>query len=433
MKKRFKILSLLLSIVVGLSAIALAGGCGENGGSGGETTADLKVGLISDPHNTTATNWNGNLTRTFTFLKEQNLDAIVIAGDIVDKAFEANYKIYTDTLSKVFGENPPQMILTLGNHDFWKVHSVSSDKDEMYKLFEKSTGQNPNYHTTVKDYHFIGVSPDSGNLDYKGNIDWLKKEVASAAADSGDKPIFVVAHDNAANTTLSASSADLGKALKEYQQVILVSGHTHYACQDERTIYQENFTSIDLGATSYSCINEEYYGNIPLKTGQPDVFVRLLTISGKTMKIRRVSITTGETEKQEYEFKLPLKKEEFTYTSARAESAVAPEFKAGTELKISESGTKGTIKIAFASAECPTDMVYAYRIRIANVNNDKDKQIVYFATDFYKGVAKIKAENEYTVKGLKAGETYEITVTARESFEKWSTTPLKTTYTVPKN
>ena len=391
----------------------------------------LKVGLMSDPHFIAANNWGGNAVKALTYFRDQEVDAIVIAGDMVDKAFSANYQEYTKALETVFGAAPPQMILTMGNHDFWKVHGSSSDKDEMYTLFEKETGQSPNYTVKVKGYTFISISPTSGDLSYKANISYLEARLAEAAAEDPEKPIFVVAHSNAANTTVGSSSTELKNALKDYPQAVLFSGHTHYACQDERTIYQEDFTSVDLGSVAYSAINEGNYGNLPSVTGQANVFVRLLTVTGDKMEIKRVNAVDGAQEKQAYEFKLPLKKEEFTYTSARAENAVAPEFAAGASVRAEKGGTSGSVIVSFPSAQCENDMVYGYRIRVANTDTAKsyDKQIVYFATDFYKGVKNIAGENSYTVKNLTPGETYEITVTARESFGKWSGRPLTVTYT----
>lgn len=427
MKKAFiKIFCAVLAALMLAVSLGTAGCGGDEGENGAEVK--LKVGLMSDPHFISTNNWGGNNSKAFAYFREQGVDAIVIAGDMVDKAFAANYQAYTSTLEQVFGADKPQMFLTMGNHDFWKVHSVSSDKTEMYNLFESGTGLAPNRHAEVNGYHFLSVAPDSGNLEYKSNIEWLKTEVAAAASAAPEKPIFVVAHDNAADTTPSASSADLKKALAAYPQVVLFSGHTHYACQDERNIFQGDFTSVDLGSTAYSTIEEGNYLNRPSTTGQANVFVRIMTVTENNIEIKRVNVIDGEQEKQAYNLSLPLSKETFTYTAARAESAIAPVFAADAAITAVAGSAAGSVNISFPSASCESDMVYGYRVRVANVDKETDKQNVYVATDFYKGVKRIAAENSVTVKNLTKGATYEITVTARESFLKWSE-PLTVRYT----
>ena len=126
-----------------------------------------------------------------------------------------------------------------------------------------------------------------------------------------------------------------------------------------------------------------------------------------------------------------MKKEEFTYTSARVDAAVAPTFAAGAAITVSPAAIAGAIKLTFPSASCPTDMVYAYRVRIIEQGASLPLVNKYYATDFYKGVSSIEAMNEYTIKGLEVGKTYEISITARESFGKFTETPLTVTYTVP--
>ncbi len=428
MKKRtLKGLALLCSAVTAFTCFSVYGAaCGES-----DTGAKLKVGLISDPHCITTTTWNGNFARSLSYFKEQAVDAIVIAGDITDKAFASNYAVYNKTISDVFGDERPEIITTMGNHDFWKVHSIMSPKDEMYELYEEEVGVAPNYHTTVKGYHFISVSPDTDSLNYNSSVEWLAEQMEQAASDKPEQPIFITAHTNGENTTPGASSRELSKVLENYPQAMLFSGHTHYACQDERTIYQENFTSVDLGSVAYSTIVDKNYENKPSTTGQINLFVRLLTVEKDEMKLERICVNTGEVEKQPYVFKLPLSKDTFTYTSARAENAIAPEFASDAKITVTPTEISGAIKVAFPSATHETDMVYAYRIRIAEEGASLPLVNKYYATDFYKGVKSIKVTNEYAIGGLTPGKTYQITVTARESFGKFSTTPLTITYTVP--
>ena len=428
--KKLKAFSLFFSALMVASCFAAFGAaCGEDNGKDG---ARLKVGLMSDPHCITTTSWNGSFVKTLTYFKEQEVDAIVIAGDITDIANTANYAVYNKAVSDVYGNDAPEMILTMGNHDFWTVkHSVQAPKQQVYDLFEDEVGQTVNYHTEVNGFHFIALSPDTHSLNFHSSIDWLEEQLAEAAADAPDNPIFIVAHTNAAGTTPGATSAELGEALENYPQAVVFSGHTHYAVQDERTIYQENFTSIDLGASSYYTIVDRNYENKPSTQGQMNMFARLLTVNGNEMEIKRVHVGTGETEKQPYTFKLPLKKEEFTYTSARAENAVAPTFAEGASITVTATTVAGAIKLSFPAASCPTDMVYAYRVRIAEQGATLPIVNKFYATDFYKGVASIKQTNEYTITGLEVGKTYEISITARESFGKFTETPLTATYTVP--
>ena len=99
-KSVIKKISLFCSMLVAASCFAVFGAaCSDAGKKDG---ARLKVGLISDPHCITTTSWNGSLVKTFNYFKEQDVDAIVIAGDITDIANTANYGVYNKAVSSVF-------------------------------------------------------------------------------------------------------------------------------------------------------------------------------------------------------------------------------------------------------------------------------------------------------------------------------------------
>ena len=49
----------------------------------------------------------------------------------------------------------------------------------------------------------------------------------------------------------------MDKILKEYPQVIHFTGHTHYTIEDERSIWQNEYTWINVGPSHYANISTD--------------------------------------------------------------------------------------------------------------------------------------------------------------------------------
>ena len=284
-----------------------------------------------------------------------------------------------------------------------------------------------NQHKVVNGYHFITVNSESEYTHGKFTEEtttWLKAQLDAAVAENPSMPIFVTAHQTLLNTTYGSDwdaslnkTAALYELLKDYPQVVFFAGHSHYPFENERSIYQDTFTCVDVPSMNYMSIedgskNYEYQGAL------------LVTVSGadKQIVIDRYKINhgaegdTAEKIKDSWVLNLPLNPAEFTYTDARAESRTAPTFAEGSAVTVSEV-TQNTLKITFPAAT-HDDYVHAYNITVKNGETVALTQMVN--GDFHKPAAQQAASFSVKLSGLEAGVTYTVEVAAMESFGKES-------------
>ncbi|MFS0615796.1 hypothetical protein [Lederbergia ruris] len=115
--------------------------------------------------------------------------------------------------------------------------------------------KNGYYETQIGGYYFFFLNGNKYNSD-TAQRNWLKGRLAEITSDSknSNKPIFVNVHQPISNTVMDgqqASNPNLNIDLKDYPQVITLSGHSHLNNNDDRSIHQKDFTSLNLGSMSY--------------------------------------------------------------------------------------------------------------------------------------------------------------------------------------
>ena len=225
-----------------------------------ETTAPATIDLpagepgavsfaaIGDIHN----RWD-DLDEAFGFWKEQGMDAALFVGDLTNRATAEEYQGLRDSLDRSQGDLP--VIASLGNHD------VGSNLSG-YRLFESTLGQAPNADYVMNGYHFITVSPGSGQLDestgsptvgnandYAYAADWLRTRLAAAVAENPAQPIFVLVHaplrcthyvsNEWYGSGLATGCGDSFESLfEDYPQAVVWGGHIHTPNHISSSIWQ---------------------------------------------------------------------------------------------------------------------------------------------------------------------------------------------------
>ena len=117
------------------------------------------------------------------------IDAFVAVGDITNYGQPYEYTAWKSIVDKNVKEETT-VITVMGNHEFY---GDLNDLDKGEKLYAENMDAELNKHVVIKGYHFIGISP-YGEGDYTADLDWLKTELASAAAADGEKPIITFQH-----------------------------------------------------------------------------------------------------------------------------------------------------------------------------------------------------------------------------------------------
>lgn len=426
--KRVLVTMLVLSLLMG-SSIQMIGTVAH---AADEEYPDMKIAVLSDLHFKTD---DSAVDTAFITMMEQfkteNLDVVMITGDIGYACEEAEYEKFWAAWDTVFpdAESAPELVIVSGNHEFDRAvfgkETYGEAVERILRVF--NFGEEMNQHKVVNGYHFITVNSESEYTHGKFtevSATWLKAQLDAAVAENPNMPIFVTAHQPLLNTTYGSDwdaslnkTAALYEVLKDYPQVVFFAGHSHYPMENERSIYQDTFTCVDVTSMNYMSIedgskNYDYQGAL------------LVTVSGadKQIVIDRYKINhgaegdTAEKIKESWTLNLPLNPAEFTYTAARAESRTAPTFAEGSTVTFSDV-TQNTAKVIFPAGS-HDDYVHAYNITVKNGETVAVKQTVN--GDFHKPAAQQASSFTVKVSGLEAGVTYTVEVTAVESFGKES-------------
>ena len=225
---------------------------------------NLRFGVMSDVHIGGKPDAAKRAEKALRWFASKGVDAVLCPGDIAHSGLVRELEAFADAWHRVFPENVKLMIST-GNHDVdawsgrWKNFTEEqmlaqrfNYKDNPAKTWQRLFGQKWDliWRCEVKGYTFIGAQWSS----LKPPLDDYFK--AHAAELRGAKPFFYCQHAHPKGTCYAKylSSNDRGEsihALSQFPNAVAISGHSHCAISDERTVWQGAFTSIGAG-----CIHE---------------------------------------------------------------------------------------------------------------------------------------------------------------------------------
>ena len=231
----------------------------------------IKLGIISDFQlDNSNKNYERNLINTLKKVKDENVDIIIIPGDIVDNGYPSEYEEYKKILNSVYSNNDskPLIFEIMGNHEYQTTKNNISGYSikKNIQLFKDNFNKYPFYHIKINNYHFIFWSMQNYDTreKYKIHTNWLQKQIELAEKDlkkEGD-PIFIITHTPAKNTVYGSES-DSGSVtaynlLKNYENIFYISGHTHRSLRNERSIWQDEFTAINTQSISYIALSRNF-------------------------------------------------------------------------------------------------------------------------------------------------------------------------------
>lgn len=411
--------------------------------------------------------------------KANDVDVIMIPGDLVNNAVEGYYEIFETALKDVYGTDEsqyPEFVYSMGNHEWWnldeqivsyatktfkkhaRINTKSLVKESVDELSsEKETVAN--YYKVINGIPFMAISGSnsSGLLSYACQDEiasWLK-DISKLPSVKAGGPIFVGYHYALKNTyTFGQGSTELSQYLdnlvKDYPQVILFSGDTHFSGVNERTINQVDYTSINLGSSCYSrhvsrsatMKSYETYYNIDKRNGSKDVLegdvaenmnktphIHFVNIdeNGNTNIKRYFSSSKPEDAKQlglEWNIQPHKTKDEFVYTNDRfqnTEWAMKMYNKEGltwtdtASLVATYDGSNLTVKFPDV-----TDYNYCEHYRV-NVTGKSETLHYDFVSHYYKWEDN---PHNYTFKisdeDLPAGTEFQVKIEAFDFFDNIS-------------
>lgn len=303
---------------------------------------NLRVGIISDTQlpgsqeeleKPDGARYYENLLQAFRALKDQNCEMILMAGDICQDASDFAYQLYLKARREIYGDDAPLNLFIMGNHDYWFDGDHGSRKPKQ-QMFMDNLGVNPFTHYKVNGFHFIAWSPDHNKTESgydKKYCKMLEREIEKAEADTPGMPVFVMTHQNPSDTVYGSDAwgdRNLGETLEGHEQVVNLSGHSHYDILDERSIWQGSFTAfstqsiayLDCERTMYNPATDSANGTHPLAEARPMGLI--MDVTAQQTLIRRINLYEkdadgkyGFEERAESRWSLshPISADNFTY------------------------------------------------------------------------------------------------------------------------
>lgn len=188
------------------AALSGVAGCRFAGGWGCRMSGepDVRFGVVSDVHLRTPGD-EDTLVKAFQYFRDQGVDAVLLAGDIADTGLISELRRCADAWKRVFPFD--------GLADYLRSHAGEIDTSKPFFYTQ---------HSHPKDTCI-------------GSWAWGR--------------------DNGAST----------RALAAYPNAVAFSGHSHYPLTDERSVWQESFTSINAASLRYISVGyslrENFGGN----------------------------------------------------------------------------------------------------------------------------------------------------------------------------
>lgn len=234
----------------------------------------LRFGVVSDPHIGVKPEATAFLENALRWLAAQNVDAVLCPGDIAHSGLISEMETFANVWNRVFpgGLRPDggkvELMLVTGNHDIdawggrWDGFSEDALRKNRFwhggnpeKTWRRLFGQPWElvWRRDVKGFVFLGAQWKTA----KPSIEEFLAEVGPSL-DPG-KPFFYCQHAHPKETCHGWYSdgdddGEATRALSPFPNAVAISGHSHCALSDERTVWQGAFTSIGAGCTQSWCV-----------------------------------------------------------------------------------------------------------------------------------------------------------------------------------
>lgn len=396
-----------------------------------------------------------NFTSALTQLKERGVDAVLVAGDLINAGgyggkYEQMYD-YKRVYETVFDPKVTPMVYAVGNHDVkWsadsKIHSdiLNGMLGEDYFLTDVDKdilSTEGNRHCVIGGYHILTLLPVTyTNVTFtEATKAWLDKTLAEITAADPNSYVLIFTHpmiyDTVYGSTLGREpgsaltdmwvTSDITDILSKYNQVVTFGGHLHFPLNDPRSIMQTKFTSLGCGSVNYMAIEDGGYVNMASATTMKDKYEfsqgLLCEIDENgNMRINRMDFYNKTTIDTPWEISYPtsdgahLKK----YGKDRGfpENNVAPTL---SEIGVTliESDEKGQIATVEFAAAKDDEFAHHYTLELKNASTDETLKTVKILSDFYR--VRIPAEMKKTFSQrirLPDADEYKLILTAYDSW-----------------
>ncbi|MBO4632671.1 MAG: metallophosphoesterase [Lentisphaeria bacterium] len=361
----------------------------------------LKVAVISDIQGYAEEyDWGMHNTElAFKLLAPKQPDVLMMGGDLADGPRKDAFEYYQNLVHRYFAGKIPVSVACAGNHDYSSAEKHDAAwSEELYRRFSAALEQTPDnpYHQVISGYDFIALSEDitsSNPLHYSESmIAKLDAELKKAVSRDPEKPVFVITHFLPRNTVPGSHGAsgipELRELFNQYPQVVSFSCHVHYPLEDERNIWQGEFTAVQTSSLSYACMEEKPFNscNSIIPFAREAVQCLYLEIFADHLEIHRYNVEDQREIKpdQVWNVDIPYLPATARYTDARKKSRKAPEFPSGTQAYLRYD--YGYLYLIFEQAE-HEDFTQFYKLILSDLDeagNAVFKSETLYVSNFYR-------------------------------------------------
>lgn len=351
-----------------------------------------------------------------------SLDAVVINGDFTDGGHDPQYAAFMSILDEeVSGDT--EVIVNLGNHENGRNESDS------HAFFTETMGYGIDHVFVVKGYTFITLGVHYGDKYIDAQAVWLDSQLETATQENPDQPVFVLIHYPAYQTTINSTGngrQTYKEVLEKYSQVVHISGHSHPALQDPRTIHQDKFTSFSNSSLSYLFYDKADYTGAQDSASVGQFAIVKVTETNKVI-IERHVIDDNQMENSikldgDYIIDIPLGVDGFQYTTGWYDDGTNPYFNETADITLNKTQDNWTVTFDQASDQL---FVYYYHIYVKDLQTNEIIAVLKPNSQFYR----IESPDQITRlinANLMSGREYEITIVAISVTNRFSEPLVKT-------
>ena len=224
----------------------------------GETPL-LKLALCTDPHIKDAETAE-NMRKVFEYARRNDVDGVLIAGDITSDGREGQMKLFADAWFSVFPDSrnargeKVELISCYGNRDLDKRHSPDDSESGIIRAAPGAMWRRYFGDTVGDDFHVRRIKGYPVVIVHWGHENVTERQWKKLIAGIDlSKTFFYVQHPHLPGTVFDGAVASKGTVadfLSHCPGAIALSGHSHRSISDERAIWHGGFVSIAGGAVS---------------------------------------------------------------------------------------------------------------------------------------------------------------------------------------
>ena len=445
----------------GAAALFGASGCRSLGL--GDAKPNISFGVISDIHITTPES-TAVFRRALEYFRDRKVDAVIVSGDLSDWGLRSGLMYVADAWYSVFPDDlapdgrKVEKLFCTGNHDYdgyWygdmtlDMHVQGySEEEALVKLGMKNCWEEafhepfaPIRRRTVKGYDFISAEWKEGEGWHKEAEKWFAQNGESL---DPKKPFFFFTHYPLGGTTSSSGRSasetyPTVSAFKQMPNAVAFSGHCHWTLNDERSIWQGEYTALAVPSMSYTTIPGGYENGGDSRRGNPKASMMkipsrpelreaqgyLVSVFDDRMEVERRDFTEG-VEAAPAWIVTPPAAAASRYAFANTEKRTpVPEFPEGAAVSANVCNTEDRdghwaimMRLEFPSARARKGRVFDYEVRIEMEDGSVPTVKRFLAPAFYRLERDEPARQSFLFNAMALPETgkYRFRVYPRNCF-----------------